>query len=62
MNGHFEFLLGLPALRPGALWARARSLDAPVLVSANARALMDSGYGTGTASTAATSTLCRITG
>ena len=36
MNGHFEFLLGLPALRPGALWARARSLDGPVLISANA--------------------------
>ena len=36
MNGHFEFLLGLPALRPGALWARARFLDAPVLISANA--------------------------
>lgn len=30
------FLLGLPALRDGPLWATARSLDAPVLVSANA--------------------------
>lgn len=30
------FLLGLPALREGALWAMARTLGAPVLVSANA--------------------------
>jgi hypothetical protein len=30
------FLLGLPALREGVLWATARALDAPVLVSANA--------------------------
>ena len=30
------FLLGLPALREGALWATARALGAPVLVSANA--------------------------
>jgi hypothetical protein len=36
MNGHFELLLGLPAHCPGALWARVRSLDAPVLISANA--------------------------
>ena len=34
--GTFAFLLGLPALRPGALWAQARRLGAPVLVSANA--------------------------
>lgn len=30
------FLLGLPALRDGALWRTARRLDAPVLISANA--------------------------
>ena len=36
MTGRFEFLLGLPALRPGALWSRARSLRAPVMISANA--------------------------
>ncbi len=36
MNGSFEFLLGLPALRPGALWSRATSIGAPVLLSANA--------------------------
>ena len=30
------FLLGLPALREGALWTTARDLDAPVLISANA--------------------------
>jgi len=32
----FTFLLGLPALRPGALWQRAQALAAPVLISANA--------------------------
>ena len=36
MNGRFEFLLGLPALRPGALWSRAQSLGAPIMISANA--------------------------
>ncbi len=36
MTGHFEFLLGLPTLRPGALWSRAVSIGAPVLLSANA--------------------------
>ena len=30
------FLLGLPALREGALWTTARDLEAPVLISANA--------------------------
>ena len=30
------FLLGLPALREGALWRAARPLGATVLVSANA--------------------------
>ena len=30
------FLLGLPALRDGALWRTARRMDAPVLISANA--------------------------
>ena len=34
--GPFAFLLGLPTLRPGALWSRAVALNAPVLVSANA--------------------------
>jgi hypothetical protein len=32
----FQFLLGLPALRPGALWSRAATLNTPVLLSANA--------------------------
>jgi hypothetical protein len=32
----FEFLLGLPALRPGALWSQAIALNAPTLISANA--------------------------
>ena len=32
----FTFLLGLPTLRPGALWSRAVALNAPVFVSANA--------------------------
>ena len=36
MTGRFEFLLGLPALRPGALWSRAKALEAPVMISANA--------------------------
>ena len=37
MTGRFEFLLGLPALRPGALWSRATAtLGAPVMISANA--------------------------
>jgi hypothetical protein len=35
-SGGFSFLLGLPALRPGPLWPRARELDEPVLISANA--------------------------
>lgn len=34
-----EFLLGLPALAEGALWATARRLGAPALVSANALSL-----------------------
>ena len=33
---HPSFLLGLPALREGALWTTARALGAPVLMSANA--------------------------
>jgi hypothetical protein len=36
MKTGFEFLLGLPALRPGALWSRALSIGAPALLSANA--------------------------
>ena len=32
----FAFLLGLPMLRPGALWSRAVALDSPILVGANA--------------------------
>jgi hypothetical protein len=36
MTRAFEFLLGLPALRPGALWSQALTLNAPTLISANA--------------------------
>ena len=36
MTRSFEFLLGLPTLRPGPLWSRAVSIGAPVLLSANA--------------------------
>ena len=32
----FRFLVGLPALRPSALWKQALALRAPVLISANA--------------------------
>ena len=32
----FRFLVGLPALRPNALWKQALALRAPVLISANA--------------------------
>lgn len=35
-RGPFAFLLGLPALRPGAIWSRAIALNAPTLISANA--------------------------
>lgn len=38
-GGKPTFLLGLPALRDGALWQAARRLGAPVLVSANALSL-----------------------
>jgi len=36
MTRAFEFLLGLPALRPGAIWSQALALNAPTLISANA--------------------------
>jgi hypothetical protein len=36
MTKRFEFLLGLPALRPGALWSCATAIGTPVLISANA--------------------------
>lgn len=38
-TGRPTFLLGLPALRDGALWQAVRRLAAPVLVSANALSL-----------------------